>query len=59
MGTNQRRLDMLEKRARDTITEVAERDARRIVAIWNGRRAQAANWKARKPRGPLNQSKSE
>jgi hypothetical protein len=38
MDTNQRRLDMLEKRARDAISEVAERDARRIVAIWNGRR---------------------
>jgi len=30
---------MLEKRARDSFTEVAERDARRIVAIRNGRRA--------------------
>jgi hypothetical protein len=39
MGTNERRLDMIEKRARDAISEVAERDARRIVAIWNGRRA--------------------
>jgi hypothetical protein len=39
MGTNERRLDMLEKRARDAVTETAERDARRIVAIWNGRRA--------------------
>jgi hypothetical protein len=39
MGTNERRLDMLEKRARDVVTERAERDARRIVAIWNGRRA--------------------
>jgi hypothetical protein len=39
MATNERRLDMLEKRARDAVSEVAERDARRIVAIWNGRRA--------------------
>jgi hypothetical protein len=39
MGTNERRLDMLEKRARDALSEAAERDARRIVAIWNGRRA--------------------
>jgi hypothetical protein len=30
---------MLEKRARDALSEVAQRDARRIVAIWNGRRA--------------------
>jgi hypothetical protein len=34
IGTNHRRLDMLEKRARDAVSEVAERDARRIVAIW-------------------------
>ena len=39
VGTNHRRLDMLEKRVRDALSEVAERDARRIVAIWNGRRA--------------------
>jgi hypothetical protein len=39
MGTNQRRLDMLEKQARNVVSEGAERDARRIVAIWNGRRA--------------------
>jgi hypothetical protein len=39
MSTNERRLDMLEKRAREAISETAERDARRIVAIWNGRRA--------------------
>jgi hypothetical protein len=39
MGTNERRLDMLEKRARDALTDQAVRDARRIVAIWNGRRA--------------------
>jgi hypothetical protein len=39
MGTNHRRLDMLEKRVRDAISEIEERDARRIVAIWNGRRA--------------------
>jgi hypothetical protein len=35
VGTNHRRLDMLEKRARDAITEADARDARRIVAIWN------------------------
>jgi hypothetical protein len=39
MDTDERRLDMLERRARDAVTETAERDARRIVAIWNGRRA--------------------
>jgi hypothetical protein len=39
MGTNERRLDMLEKRVRDALSEAAERDARRIVAIWNSRRA--------------------
>jgi hypothetical protein len=39
MGTNQRCLNMLDKRARYAITEVSERDSRRIVAIWNGRRA--------------------
>jgi hypothetical protein len=39
MDTNERRLDMLEKRAREAVSDVAERDARRIVAMWNGRRA--------------------
>jgi hypothetical protein len=39
MGTNERRLDMLEKRARDVVSERAERDAKHIVAIWNARRA--------------------
>ena len=39
MGTNERRLDMLEKRVRDAVSETAQRDARRIVAIWNGRHA--------------------
>jgi hypothetical protein len=39
MGTNERRLEMLEKRARALVSEAAQRDARRIVAIWNGRRA--------------------
>jgi hypothetical protein len=33
MGFNERRLDMLEKRAREAVSEIAERDARRIVAI--------------------------
>jgi hypothetical protein len=31
--------DLLEKRTRDAVSEVAKRDSRRIVAIWNGRRA--------------------
>jgi hypothetical protein len=39
IGTNERRLNMLEKRAREAFSETAKRDARRIVAIWNGRRA--------------------
>ena len=39
MRTNERRLDMLEKRARAIVSEAARRDARRIVAIWNGGRA--------------------
>jgi hypothetical protein len=39
MGTNARRLDMLEKRARAAITEVAQRNATRLVAIWDGRQA--------------------
>jgi hypothetical protein len=39
MGTNHRRLDMLEKRTRALVSEAAQRDARRIVAIWNGTRA--------------------
>jgi hypothetical protein len=43
VGTNHRRLDMLEKRARDAITEADARDARRIVAIWNGRVQKAAS----------------
>ena len=42
MGPNQRRLDMLNKR-RDAITDVAERDAQRIVANWNHRRAKSAS----------------
>jgi hypothetical protein len=39
VGTNERRLDMLEKRSRETVSDVAKRDARRVVAIWNVRRA--------------------
>ena len=39
MGTNTRRFDTLEKRTRVAVTDVAERDAKRIVAIWDGRRA--------------------
>jgi hypothetical protein len=39
MGTNERRLDMLEKRAREAVSEIAERDARLIAAIWNARQA--------------------
>jgi hypothetical protein len=38
MGTNQRRLDMLEKRARDAVTDKAAREAKR-VGIWNARHA--------------------
>jgi hypothetical protein len=38
-GTNQRRLDRIEQKARDAVTDKAVRDAKRIVAIWNGRRA--------------------
>jgi hypothetical protein len=38
-SANERRLDILEKRARDAVSNLAELDARRIVAIWNGRRA--------------------
>jgi hypothetical protein len=36
MGTNERRLDILEKRAREAVSEIAERQ---IAAIWNCRRA--------------------
>jgi hypothetical protein len=39
MGTNERRLDMLEKRARDVVTAKAVRDAKRIVGIWTARHA--------------------
>jgi hypothetical protein len=39
MGANHHPLDMIEKRARDALSEVAERDGQHIVAIWNGRRA--------------------
>jgi hypothetical protein len=39
MSTNHRRLDIIEKRARDALKDQAVREARRIVAIWNGRRA--------------------
>jgi hypothetical protein len=33
MGTNQRRLDMLEKRACDAVTAKAAREAKRIIGI--------------------------
>jgi hypothetical protein len=39
MGTNERRLDMLEKRAREAITAEAAREAKRVVGIWNARHA--------------------
>jgi hypothetical protein len=39
MGSNQRRLDMLEKRARDAVTAKAAREAKRIIGIWNARDA--------------------
>jgi hypothetical protein len=39
MGTNERRLGMLEKRARDAISDKAAREARRVVGIWNARHA--------------------
>jgi hypothetical protein len=35
MGRNERRLDMLEKRARDVVTAKAAREAKRVVGIWN------------------------
>jgi hypothetical protein len=37
MGTNERRLDMLEKRAREVVTAKAAREAKRVVGIWNAR----------------------
>jgi hypothetical protein len=36
-GTNERRLDMLEKRAREVVTAKAAREAKRVVGIWNAR----------------------
>jgi hypothetical protein len=39
MGTNERRLDMLEKRTRDVVTAKAAREAKRVVGIWNARHA--------------------
>jgi len=39
MGTNHRRLDMLEKRARDAVSAKAAREAKRVVGIWNARHA--------------------
>jgi hypothetical protein len=38
-GTNERRLDRLEKRARDVVTAKAARGAERVVGIWNARHA--------------------
>jgi hypothetical protein len=42
MGSNRRRLDMFEKRARDAITAKAAREAKRVVGIWNARERRAA-----------------
>jgi hypothetical protein len=39
MGTNERRLDRLEKRARDAVTAKAAREAKRVIGIWNARHA--------------------
>jgi hypothetical protein len=39
MGTNERRLDRLEKRARDAVTAKAVREAKRVVGILNARHA--------------------
>ena len=39
VGTNERRLDMLEKRTRDVVTARAVRAAKRVVGIWNAMRA--------------------
>jgi hypothetical protein len=36
-GTNERRPDMLAKRARDVATTKAAREAKRVVGIWNAR----------------------
>jgi hypothetical protein len=39
MGTNRRRIESLEARARAVIEARDEREAKRVVAIWNTRRA--------------------
>jgi hypothetical protein len=39
MGTNERRLATLEKRARDLVTTKAAHEAKRVVGIWNARHA--------------------
>jgi hypothetical protein len=39
MGTSERRLDRIEKRARDAVTAKAAREAKRVVGIWNARHA--------------------
>jgi hypothetical protein len=39
MGTNHRRQDMLEKRAREIVTAKAAREAKRVVGVWNARHA--------------------
>jgi hypothetical protein len=39
MGSNERRLDMLEKRVREAVTDKAGREAKRVVGIWNARHA--------------------
>jgi hypothetical protein len=39
MGTNQRRLDRIEQKARGIEHAKVEREAKRVVAIWNARKA--------------------
>jgi hypothetical protein len=39
MGTNRHRLELLEARARAAVEAKDEREAKRVVAIWNARRA--------------------
>jgi len=39
MGTNRRRIELLEARSRAAIDAKDEHDAKRVVAIWNARRA--------------------
>jgi hypothetical protein len=39
MGTSRRRIELLEVRARAAVEAKDEREARRVVSIWNPRRA--------------------